>query len=164
VYGTTKSEVTKDPTAVLDAQALSSGARRARAVEGKELNNNKALIQEYLSALSGRTKPAEAVAKYVSDEKLTRHIAETEAAFPRHELIPLQVLCEGEMVVVRGEFRGFHQGPFAGIDATERYVRAELIVIYEVAEQKIANHWMRFDTISLLNQLRVDYLTAASKK
>jgi predicted ester cyclase len=126
-------------------------------------NENKRLIIEYLGALSGKPKPSETVAKYVSDQKLARHIAEIEAAFPCHELIARQILCEGEMVVVRGEFRGIHQRLFAGIEATGRTVRAELIVIYEVSGQKIANHWMRLDTLSLLNQLQVDYLAKSSR-
>ena len=119
------------------------------------MNKNRRLIHEYLRALSGQPKPPEVVAKYVAEEELAEHIAAVEAAFPCHELIPHQIVCEREMVVVRGEFRGVHQGLFLGIDATGRSVCAELVVIYQIRGRKIVNHWMRFDTLSLLNQLQV---------
>jgi predicted ester cyclase len=90
----------------------------------------------------------------VADEVLAKHIADSEAAFPNYELIAEEMAAEGDLVVVRGEFRGVHLGPFAGIEPTGKAVSAGLIIIYKVQNGKIVNHWMQFDTFSLLQQLQ----------
>jgi len=114
----------------------------------------KTLITEYLRTLSGRAKTPEIVQQYVTDERLARHISETEAAFPGYEIIIQDVLADGAKVVVRGEFRGVHHGEFAGIEATGQSVSAGLIIIYAVADGRIVDHWMQFDLFTLLDQLK----------
>ena len=116
--------------------------------------NNKNLILDYLRTLSGQPKTPDLVAKYVADEHLAQHIAETEAAFPRYEIAIDDVLAEGEKVVVRGTFHGVHAGPFAGIAPTGRTVSAGLIIIYEISGGRIVDHWMQFDGASLMQQLQ----------
>ena len=118
------------------------------------MNANKSLIRSYLEAVSGRKKTPELVAKYVADQALAEHIAQVEAAFPEYELIAEQTLAEDDMVVVRATFRGIHRGPFAGIEPTGKAVSAGLIIIYQVQGGRIVQHWMRFDSFSLLQQLQ----------
>jgi len=118
------------------------------------MNENKTFITDYIRALSGRDKGPDVIAKYVVDKALTQHIAEIEAAFPKYELLCEQIIAEGELVAVRGQFRGVHHGPFAGIEPTGRSVVAGLIIIYEIQNRKIVSHWMQFDTFALLNQLQ----------
>ena len=114
----------------------------------------KTLITDYLRTLSGQPKPLELVRRYVADERLAKHIAEIEAAFPSYEIIIEDLLAEGDKVVVRGEFRGIHRGPFAGIEPTGKSVSAGLIIIYAVASGRIVDHWMQFDLFTLLQQLQ----------
>ena len=114
----------------------------------------KTLITEYLRTLSGRAKTPEIVQQYVTDERLARHISETEAAFPGYEIIIQDVLADGAKVAVRGEFRGVHRGEFLGIEATGQSVSAGLIIIYAVADGRIIDHWMQFDLFTLLDQLK----------
>ena len=114
----------------------------------------KTLITDYLRTLSGQPKPAELVRRYVADERLTKHIAEIEAAFPSYEIIIEDLLAEGDKVVVRGEFKGIHRGPFAGIEPTGKSVSAGLIIIYAIAGGRIVDHWMQFDLFTLLQQLQ----------
>jgi predicted ester cyclase len=114
----------------------------------------KTLITDYLRTLSGQPKPLELVRRYVADERLAKHIAEIEAAFPSYEIIIEDLLAEGDKVVVRGEFRGIHRGPFAGIEPTGKSVSAGLIIIYAIASGRIVDHWMQFDLFTLLQQLQ----------
>ena len=114
----------------------------------------KTLITDYLRTLSGQPKPLELVRRYVADERLARHIAEIEAAFPSYEIIIEDLLAEGDKVVVRGEFQGIHRGPFAGIEPTGKSVSAGLIIIYAIASGRIVDHWMQFDLFTLLQQLQ----------
>ncbi len=114
----------------------------------------KTLITDYLRTLSGQPKPPNLVRRYVADERLAKHIAEIEAAFPSYEILIEDLLAEGDKVVVRGEFRGIHRGPFAGIEPTGKSVSAGLIVIYAIASGRIVDHWMQFDLFTLLRQLQ----------
>jgi len=118
------------------------------------MNENKTLITDYLRAMSGRSKPADLVQKYVADPVLAAHIAETEAAFPNYEIVVEETIAEGDLVTVRAKFRGVHGGLFAGIGATGVTVSAGLIIIYRVVNGRIGEHWMEVDRLALLEQLR----------
>jgi len=124
------------------------------------MNENKDLITEYLHALSGRAKNPELVGKYVTDPKLASHIALVETAFPAYELIAEDVLSERDKVIVRGTFRGVHQGMFVGIEPTGKRVSAGVIIIYRIENGRIAEHWMQFDLFTLLQQLQSSSATA----
>ena len=115
--------------------------------------DTKTLITDYLRTLSGQPKTPELVRRYVSDERLAKHIADVEAAFPRYEITVTEMLGERDKVVVRGDFKGVHRGPFAGVEPTGRSVSAGLIIIYAVANGRIVDHWMQFDLFTLLQQL-----------
>jgi predicted ester cyclase len=115
--------------------------------------NHKQFITDYLQELSGRPKTPELVRQWVSDENLMEHIAQVEAAFPNYELFAQDMLAEDDKVVVRAEFRGVHRGPFAGIGPTGKSVTAGLIIIYRIESNRIAEHWMQFDRLALLEQL-----------
>jgi len=117
-------------------------------------SENKQLIIEYFDSLSGKPKSAATVAKYVADESLAKHIAESEAAFPNYQLIPQETIAENDLVVVRAEFKGVHRGPFAGVPPTGKSVSAGAIIIYKLQNGKIINHWMQFDVMAVLQQLQ----------
>jgi len=135
-------------------EAIRGRAAGAFSATDSSVSQNKKLIADYLNALSGKAKTADIVGKYVADESLAKHIADIEAAFPHYELLPEETTAEKDLVVVRAQFRGFHRGPFAGIAPTGKTVSAGLIIIYKIQNGKIVNHWMQFDTFSLLQQLQ----------
>ena len=118
---------------------------------------SKAFIQRYAEALSGKAKPPALVNQYVadSDPALKQHIADLEAAFPCYELVADDLIVENEKVVLRFAFRATHHGEFMGIPATGRQVNAPGIIIYRIADNKIVEHWMQFDSLTLMQQLGV---------
>jgi predicted ester cyclase len=124
--------------------------------------NHKQLITRYLSALSGQPKTPELAARFVSDPHLLQHIQEVEAAFPRYEIVAEQVISEGDLVAVRGVFRGVHGGMFAGIEPTGKSVSAGLMIVYRIADGRIAEHWMQFDVSAVLAQLQQVPATTAA--
>ena|SRR5437763_16508100 len=115
---------------------------------------SKQFVGRYLQALSGQAKTPELVARFVSDPGLAEHIRQVEAAFPGYELIAEQVIAEGNLVAVRGTFQGVHRATFAGILATGRAVSAALMIIYRIEGDRIAEHWMQFDSPALMAQLQ----------
>ncbi len=123
---------------------------------------SRAFMQRYGAALSGKAKPASVVNQYVadSDEALKQHIAESEAAFPRYELVGEDLIIDGDKVVLRFALRGTHQGSFMGIPATGRKIDVPGIIIYRLAadknnEIKVAEHWMHIDSAVMMQQLGV---------
>ncbi|MEZ4712673.1 MAG: ester cyclase [Caldilineaceae bacterium] len=115
--------------------------------------SNRAFIQTYLAALSGKAKPDSAIDEYVTDAELKHHIQIFEAAFPRYELIAEDMVAEGDKVAVRATFNGKHEHEFFGITPTGKSVSISVLLIYRIADGKIAEHWMNADQLSLMQQL-----------
>ena len=118
-------------------------------------SENKALIRRYLDALSGKDKPAALLDQYIadSDQALKQHIAYSESAFPRYELVAEDMLAEDDNVAVRFTLRATHRGEFMGIPATGKQIAVPGIIIYRIANGKIAEHWMQVDSAALMQQL-----------
>ena len=118
------------------------------------VSQNKQLITEYLDALSGHPKPRDLIARFASDPSLVEHIEQVEAGFPAYELVAEETIGERDLIAVRGVFRGVHRGPFAGVEPTGRRVEATLMIIYRILDGRISEHWLQFDSASLLRQLQ----------
>jgi predicted ester cyclase len=114
---------------------------------------NKTFIRQYLDAVSGREKTPPLLNQFVADEQLAQHIAVMEAAFPRYEITAEDILAEDDRVAVRAIFRGTHGGEFMGIAPTQRQVSLPFIIIYRVGGEKIVEHWISVDMLSLMQQL-----------
>ena len=121
------------------------------------VSENKAFIGRYLGALSGKEKPAAVVDQFISeaDAVLKQHIAGYEAAFPCYEMIVEDMIAEADKVVVRFTFRATYGGGFMDIPATGQQVAMPGIIIYRIADGKIAEHWMHADSAALMQQLGV---------
>ena len=63
------------------------------------------------------------------------------------------VLTEGDRSVIRWTTRGTHQGELLGIAPTGKAVAIPGISILRIAGGKIAEHWLNWDTLGLLQQL-----------
>jgi predicted ester cyclase len=114
---------------------------------------SKQLIKDYLKALSGQPKSEALVNHYVSDPDLKEHIRQAEAAFPGYELIPQQMIAEGDVVAARCTFRGIHHGDFAGVPSTGRSVSSNFMIFYRVADGLIVEHWIQLDIHDIVSQL-----------
>lgn len=75
------------------------------------------------------------------------------AAFGELQFTLHDVFAEGDRVLVRWTMRGRHQAPFAGLAATGREVVQEANVVYRFEGARIAQVWMRADTLGLYQQL-----------
>ena len=75
------------------------------------------------------------------------------AAFADFRATILDQVAEGDKVVTRKLFRGTHQAPFQGIEATGREVEIHVIDIVRVSNDQIVEHWNCVDRLGLLAQL-----------
>lgn len=109
-------------------------------------------IQEYISAM-GKDKSEATIDKYVSDEHLKSHIIIFESGLPNYQLIPRDIIAEGNKVTVRFQCQGEHKGELFGQSPTGRKVDFDGIIIYELKDYKIVNHWLQADSVALMQQI-----------
>lgn len=76
-------------------------------------------------------------------------------AFPDLRFTTDDLIAEGDRVVVRYHFQGTHLGEFQGMPPTRKRVSYTGILIYRMADGKIAEQWTEFDLLSFLRQLGV---------
>jgi predicted ester cyclase len=76
-------------------------------------------------------------------------------AFPDLQVSLADELSSGEKVVTRWTSRGTHQGELMGIAPTGNRVEVTAVGIWRVAEGKIAEAWLVFDALGMMQQLGV---------
>ena len=82
-------------------------------------------------------------------------ISSMRAAFPDVHYTVEDQIAEGDKVVVRYRFQGTHLGAFQGMPPTGKQVAYTGILIYRMADGKIAEQWTEFDLPGFLRQLGV---------
>jgi steroid delta-isomerase-like uncharacterized protein len=82
-----------------------------------------------------------------------RFIKGFRAAFPDLHFTVLDQIAEGDKVAVRYRFQATHLGDFQGTPPTRKQVAYSGILIYRVANGKIAEQWTEFDLLGFLKQL-----------
>jgi len=110
------------------------------------------LIQEYMEALR-IGKSEETLNKFIDDDHLKGHIIVFETGLPGYQLIAKDLIVEGNKVTVRFTVEGEHKGELFGVAPTGRKVSVDGIIIYELANNKIVNHWMQADSVALMQQI-----------
>ena len=117
--------------------------------------HNKQRIIEYCNALRGTTKPMELLDQYISDAdmELKGHILVFEAGIPCYDFIPEDIIAEGDKVMVRFRITGQHLGDLFGCPPTGNQINVTGMIVYELADNLIVNHWMEADSVGLMQQI-----------
>jgi steroid delta-isomerase-like uncharacterized protein len=88
-----------------------------------------------------------------STEAMKRFAAEFRRAFPDfNDLIDIQI-AEGDMVATRFTSMGTHQGPFMGVEPTNKALSWTGITLDRIANGKIVESWANWDMLGMLQQL-----------
>jgi steroid delta-isomerase-like uncharacterized protein len=74
-------------------------------------------------------------------------------AFPDLRLNICDLLADGDKVVLRWTARGSHRGELRGIAPTGKEITTTGITIFRIADGRIAEEWVNWDTLGLLQQL-----------
>jgi steroid delta-isomerase-like uncharacterized protein len=77
------------------------------------------------------------------------------AAFPDLKYIILNIVAEGDKVVVQSKASGTHKGAFQGIPPTGKQVNVSAVGIYRIAGNKVLEHWGLTDSLGLMQQLGI---------
>lgn len=76
------------------------------------------------------------------------------AAFSDIRVTEEEVIAHGDMVGVVGCWRGTHDGPFFGIEATGRAVEIRGLVLWRITDGQLSDRWAVLDYDSLFHALR----------
>lgn len=121
----------------------------------EQYRKNKEFIINYFNAFRESGPTWEMLDKYITDEALIRHIETFEIAFPGYEIVADDITAEGNRVVVTARMMGTHLGDLGGIPPTHKKVDFPFVIRYEIENEKIVNHWMLADQMTLMKQLGV---------
>ncbi|MFF2513951.1 ester cyclase [Streptomyces sp. NPDC058086] len=80
-------------------------------------------------------------------------VAANMRAFPDLKWTVEDMRAEGDTVAVRYTMTGTHRGPFAGVEATGKAIRAESMAFYRLAHGKIVEERAQLDMLSILQQM-----------
>jgi steroid delta-isomerase-like uncharacterized protein len=86
---------------------------------------------------------------------MKHYIGMYRAAFPDLQLSTDDIIAEGDKVVIRWTARGTHKGELMGVPPTGKQTVVTGINIFRVKDGRIAEEWVNWDTIGLLQQLGV---------
>jgi len=114
---------------------------------------NKALIMEYVNAMSGQTKTRERLEKYNADPGLIEYILFIDSVFPQYEVFVDEILAEGDRVMLRARLRGMHEGELMGFAPTHKEIEYPFVVGYEIQNNKIVHSWVIADNLILAERL-----------
>jgi predicted ester cyclase len=87
-------------------------------------------------------------------EALKQLIAAYFAAFDIEDT-PEFLVAEGDIVVIRDNYRFTHEGEFQGIPATGKQASITGTDIYRIAGGKIVEQWVEGDLLGLMQQLGI---------
>ena len=74
-------------------------------------------------------------------------------AFPDLQHTVDEIVAEGNTVAARWTVSGTHRGDFQGIPPTDKSVQLSGTTVHHLADGRIAETWLVFDTLELLQQL-----------
>ena len=89
----------------------------------------------------------------VADETLRRRDEAFRSAFPDAAVRVDQVLADGDLVAVHQTASGTHLGTFQGCPPTGREWSATCTAIYRVESGRIAEAWINWDWLAVMEQL-----------
>lgn len=120
-----------------------------------QLKKNKAFIIKYYNAISGVEKTRELCERFMEDPKLIDHIQFFDRAFPKYELFIMEMITEGNRVIVYGRATGIHKGEYQGIPPTGGQMDLPFVIRYTIENEKITDMWLVADQMILMEQLGV---------
>ena len=119
--------------------------------------DNKALVRELYERVTNQ-RTFERLPALMTTEFASQYQAAVQvlmAGFPDVQFTLVDLVAEGDQVVVRWQWRGTHTGVFRGIAPTQAVVLNDGVVIYEVSQGKLARSWTLNDRLGLLQTLGV---------
>ncbi len=110
------------------------------------------VVARYLSEVLAGERP-ESAEELLANDELVRRTNRLRNAFPDLEIETHVLLAEGDLVAAHLVGRGTHLGLYQGVPATGRACEARCTAVYRIEETRIAEAWVTWDNLSLMEQL-----------
>jgi predicted ester cyclase len=75
------------------------------------------------------------------------------AVFPDNVQTPTHIAAEGDLIGIYATYEGTHLGPFGGFEATGKRAKFDFAGMMRVADGKLTEWWITWDTMTILAQL-----------
>ena len=140
--------------AIAAVASLATPSARAADVEA-----NKKLVRTYLEEVFNKRQPGETDRFVAADvvehnpnlpqglEGKKRFVTAVLAGFSDYRGEIVEILAEGDKVVVRMQWSGTQDGPFLGLPPSGNKVRFSTADFFRIANGKIAEHWDVVDSL-----------------
>jgi len=127
---------------------------------------NKALIRAHYESTTNAFKPSVIDRQVALDfvdhsqpeltgpEGVKAQTRSLRAAFPDLTVTIEDLVAEGDLVAVRGTWRGTHQGPFRGVPPIGRRIELSGMAFWRIAGGQIRESWNLVDMPTLMRQLQ----------
>lgn len=112
----------------------------------------KEVVERYLAEVLNGRRP-EAIEELISSEEFRQRVTAFRNAFPDLDVETKMLISEGDLVAGHFVGHGTHQGLFQGMPATGKSWEARCTAIYRVSEGRIADAWVNWDLLALLEQI-----------
>jgi steroid delta-isomerase-like uncharacterized protein len=94
-----------------------------------------------------------ALEEVVADDTLKQRVRLLLAAFPDLEVEMNLIVSDGDLVAVNLTGRGTHEGTFQGVPPTRRRWAATCSAFFRIEDGRIADAWVNWDLLGILEQL-----------
>lgn len=112
----------------------------------------RAVVERYLREVLGGDGPS-TTEQLTSNETLRQKVESFRTAFPDLLVSPHLILADGDHVAVHISARATHRGIFQGVPATGRSWTASCSAFFRVDHGLIADYWINWDLLAILEQL-----------
>lgn len=110
------------------------------------------VVERYVEEVLNRHELG-ALDELVADETVKQRARLFLEAFPDLQVTANLFLADGDLVAVNLLGHGTHTGPFQGLPPTGRRWAATCSAFYRIENGRIADAWVNWDTLGILDQL-----------
>lgn len=111
-----------------------------------------AVVSRYIDDVLAGADPS-ALEDLVSSRELRSRLGSFRRAFPDLAITRRLLISEGDIVAVHLTGQGTHRDYFQGVPATGRSWMAGCSALYRIQDGRIADAWVNWDTLAILEQI-----------
>lgn len=110
------------------------------------------IVERYVAEVLTDGRPG-AADELIASSELKQRSARLRRAFPDLEVETVVLLAEHDLVAGHFRARGTHLGLFQGVPPTGTTVETSWTAVFRVQDGRIADAWVTWDRLSLMEQL-----------
>ncbi|MEP7269341.1 MAG: ester cyclase, partial [Saprospiraceae bacterium] len=94
----------------------------------------------------------ELLSQFIRDTSLSNQVMIFDSSFPGYTMTAVEMISEGNKLVVKAIMTGKHEGLFVDVLPTHKNVETPMILFYQIENDKIISLWAMSNLKDVLNQ------------